>query len=116
MIQNGQLYRLRWETDVVEIATEQMRVRVQRQECRITCFDSGGRLFAQDADMVCWRLGGGKKQIEADEHHGFGERRLLDKLAERKTNWTTTRCPLSDEMYQAIPFFTASRSRIWHFF
>jgi len=55
MIQNGQLYRLRWETDVAEIATEQMRV--QRQECRIARFDSGGRLFAQDADMgMGWRL------------------------------------------------------------
>jgi len=74
----------------VEIATEQMRVCVQRQECRITCFDSGGRLFAQDADMVwagAWGATVGKK-IEADEHSmAFGERTgLLDKLAERKTN------------------------------
>jgi len=76
------------ETDVaVEIATEQMRVRVQRQECRITCFDvSAGRLFAQDTDMgMGWRLGAtvGWKQIEAEEHfYGFGERTgLLDKLA-----------------------------------
>jgi len=55
------------ETDVaVEIATEQMRVRVQRQECRITCFDvSAGRLFAR------YRYGyglalGGYGRLEAD--------------------------------------------------
>jgi len=35
--------------------------------------------------------GYGRQATEADEHfYGFGERTgLLDKLAERKTNWTT---------------------------
>lgn len=109
------------ETDVaVEIATEQMGVRVQRQECRITCFDSAGRLFAQDTDMgMGWRLGAtvGWKQIEAEEHfYGFGERTgLLDKLAYRVTNWTTDALDygsLTDEMYQAIPFFMALRPEV----
>ncbi len=110
------------ETEVaVEIITEQMRVRVQRQQCRITCFDvSGGRLFAQDTDMgMGWRLGAtvGWKQIEADEHfYGFGERTgLLDKLAYRVTNWTTDALDygsLTDEMYQAIPFFIALRPEV----
>jgi len=47
-----------------------MRVRVQRQECRITRFDvSAGRLFAQDTDGYGLALGGyGWKQIEAEEH------------------------------------------------
>jgi len=81
------------ETDVaVEIATEQMRAcpapRVPHCLLRLRW------------SFVCSRcrygyglaLGAtvGKKQIEADEHYGFGERTgLLDKLAERKTNWTT---------------------------
>lgn len=109
------------ETDAaVEIATEQMRVIVHRQECRITCFDPAGRPFAQDADMgMGWRMGAvaGWKHIEADEHfYGFGERTgLLDKLAERKTNWTTDALDyssLTDEMYQAIPFFIALRPEV----
>jgi alpha-glucosidase len=109
------------ETDAaVEIETELLRVRVQRQDCRIACFDRAGRPFAQDADMgMGWRMGAiaGWKHIEADEHfYGFGERTgLLDKLAERKTNWTTDALDygsLTDEMYQAIPFFIALRPEV----
>lgn len=109
------------ETDAtVEIATEQIRVSVQRQECRIACFDKAGRPFAQDADIgMGWRMGATAawKQIAADEHfYGFGERTgLLDKLSERKTNWTTDALDygsLTDEMYQAIPFFIALRPEV----
>ena len=66
-----------------------------------------------------WRKGGvaAWKKIEADEHfYGFGERTgLLDKLSERKTNWTVDALDygsLSDEMYQAIPFFMALRPQV----
>ena len=104
----------------VVIETEQMHVRVQRQECRIACFDKAGRPFAQDADMgMGWRMGAvaGWKQIEADEHfYGFGERTgLLDKLSNRVTNWTVDALDygsLTDEMYQAIPFFIALRPEV----
>ena len=37
--------------DAVEIKTDRMRVLVQRQPCRITCFDIRSRPFAQDADI-----------------------------------------------------------------
>ncbi|BAY47427.1 glycoside hydrolase family protein [Scytonema sp. HK-05] len=106
------------ETDAtVEIETEQIRVSVQRQNCRITCFDKSGRPFAQDADLgMGWRLGAvaAWKHIEAEEHfYGFGERTgFLDKLSEVKTNWTVDALDygsLTDEMYQAIPFFIALR-------
>lgn len=108
------------ETDTsIEIITEQMRVCVQRQECRIACFDLNGRPFAQDATGMGWRLGAATawKQIEANEHfYGFGERTgFLDKLSERKTNWTTDALDygtLTDEMYQAIPFFIALRLEV----
>ncbi|MEI2583681.1 glycoside hydrolase family 31 protein [Scytonema sp. PRP1] len=109
------------ETDAtVEIETEQIRVSVQRQNCRITCFDKSGRPFAQDADMgMGWRLGAvaAWKHIEADEHfYGFGERTgFLDKLSEVKTNWTVDALDynsLTDEMYQAIPFFIALRPQL----
>jgi alpha-glucosidase len=66
-----------------------------------------------------WRMGATAawKQIEADEHfYGFGERTgLLDKLAERKTNWTVDALDygsLTDEMYQAIPFLIALRPEV----
>ena len=109
------------ETDTsVEITTEQMRVCVQRKDCRVTCLDKAGHLFAQDADIgVGWRMGATAawKQIEADEHfYGFGERtRLLDKRAELLTNWTTDALDydsITDEMYQAIPFFIALRPEV----
>lgn len=102
----------------VEITTEQIRVCVQKQESCIVCFDKANRPFAQDnLDMgMGWRLGAvaAWKQIAADEHfYGFGERTgFLDKLSEVKTNWTTDALDydaLTDEMYQAIPFFMALR-------
>ncbi|QMS88302.1 DUF4968 domain-containing protein [Nostoc edaphicum CCNP1411] len=104
----------------VEIETSQIRVCVQREKCRIACFDKANRPFAQDADMgMGWRMGAvaGWKEIAADEHfYGFGERTgWLDKLSEVKTNWTTDALDydaLTDEMYQAIPFFMALRPQV----
>lgn len=104
----------------IALTTEQMRVQIQRQPCRITCFDPLGQPFAQDADPgIGWRMGAiaGWKHIEADEHfYGFGERTgLLDKLSERQTNWTNDALDygsLTDEMYQAIPFFIALRPNL----
>ncbi|MBE9104570.1 DUF4968 domain-containing protein, partial [Nostoc cf. edaphicum LEGE 07299] len=104
----------------VEIETTQIRVCVQREKCRIACFDKANRPFAQDADMgMGWRMGAvaGWKEIAADEHfYGFGERTgFLDKLSEVKTNWTTDALDydsLTDEMYQAIPFFMALRPQV----
>ncbi|MBD2727066.1 glycoside hydrolase family 31 protein [Nostoc sp. FACHB-892] len=104
----------------VEIETAQIRVCVQREKCRIACFDKNNRPFAQDAEMgIGWRMGAtaGWKEIVADEHfYGFGERTgFLDKLSEVKTNWTTDALDydaLTDEMYQAIPFFMALRPEL----
>lgn len=106
--------------EVVEIKTEQMRVQIQRNSCQIACFDNSDRPFAQDANTgVGWRTGAvaGWKQIAADEHfYGFGERTgLLDKRSEVKTNWTVDALDynsLTDEMYQAIPFFIALRPEV----
>ncbi|WP_341528069.1 glycoside hydrolase family 31 protein [Nostoc sp. UHCC 0302] len=104
----------------VEIKTEQIRVCVQRENCRIACFDKANRPFAQDAEIgMGWRLGAvaGWKQIAADEHfYSFGERTgFLDKLSEVKTNWTVDALDydaITDEMYQAIPFFIALRPEL----
>lgn len=105
------------QTDSIEIKTEQIRVKIQRHPCRITCFDASGQPFAQDAEMgMGWRLGqvAAWKRIETEEHfYGFGERTgLLDKRSEIKTNWTVDALDynsIDNEMYQAIPFFTALR-------
>ena len=107
-------------TDTVEIKTDKLRVVVQRQPCRLTCFDNCDRPFAQDAEMgMSWRMGAAAtwKQIEADENfYGFGERTgFLNKLSEVKTNWTVDALDygsLTDEMYQAIPFFIALRPEV----
>ena len=101
----------------VEIETEQLRIVVSRDPCRLQCFDSAGQPFAQDADpAMAWRAGAvaGWKRIEADEHfYGFGERTgLLDQRSQVRTNWTLDALDydvLTDNMYQAIPFFMALR-------
>jgi len=113
-------FEVREKQEAVEIETEQMRVCIHRQPCSIVCFDKAGRPFAQDVNMgMGWRIGATAawKQIETDEHfYGFGERTgLLDKLSERKTNWTVDALDygsLTDEMYQAIPFFIALRPNV----
>lgn len=106
--------------DAVEIRTELLRIVIDRDPCRIHFFDPTGQPFAQNADpSMAWRAGAvaAWKQIEAGEHfYGFGERTgLLDKRAEVKTNWTVDALDygvLTDEMYQAIPFFMALRPGI----
>lgn len=103
----------------IALTTEQMTVQIDRDPCRVTCLDSEGHPFAQDCDGMAGSASGVSawKRIEADEHfYGFGERTgFLDKLAEVKTNWTVDALDygsLTDEMYQAIPFFIALRPEL----
>lgn len=115
-------FQLQETEDWVQLETEQMRVRINRYPCRITCLDLSDRPFAQDAGLgMAWRDGtvAAWKHIEPDEHfYGFGERTgLLDKLARHLTNWTTDSLDyttLTDEMYQAIPFFMAMRPDVMY--
>lgn len=103
--------------DAVEIKSEQIRIVVHRNPCRIQCFDESGQSFAEDAETAAgWRNGAiaGWKKIEADEHfYGFGEPTgLLDQLSKVRTNWTTDAVDygiLTHTMYHAIPFFMALR-------
>ena len=111
------VFEVQEKADAIEIETEQLRIVVYRDSCRIECFDLAGQPFAQDADQaMSWRTGavGAWKRIETDEHfYGFGERTgLLDKLSKVQTNWTYDALDydvLTDNMYQAIPFFMALR-------
>ncbi|MBR8837456.1 MAG: glycoside hydrolase family 31 protein [Stigonema ocellatum SAG 48.90 = DSM 106950] len=110
-------FEVREKVDAIEIETQQLRILVYRNPCRIQCFDSAGQPFAQDADPgMGWRSGAiaGWKRIEAEEHfYGFGEPTgLLDQRSKVRTNWTTDALDygiLTDSMYQAIPFFIALR-------
>jgi len=111
------VFEVQEKADAIEIETEQLRIVVYRDSCRIECFDLAGQPFAQDADQaMSWRTGAvaAWKRIETDEHfYGFGERTgLLDKLSKVQTNWTYDALDydvLTDNMYQAIPFFMALR-------
>ena len=111
------VFEVQEKADAIEIETEQLRIVVYRVSCRIECFDLAGQPFAQDADQaMSWRTGAvaAWKRIETDEHfYGFGERTgLLDKLSKVQTNWTYDALDydvLTDNMYQAIPFFMALR-------
>ena len=104
----------------VEIETGALRVRIERDPCRLICYDPAGRPFAEDAGAgMAWRAGrvAGWKAIAEDEHfYGFGERSgLLDKRGARLTNWTVDAVDytsLTDNMYQAIPFFLALRPQV----
>ncbi|QZZ22926.1 glycoside hydrolase family 31 protein [Leptothermofonsia sichuanensis E412] len=101
----------------IALKTQQLTVQITLDPCRIACFDRQGQRFAQDTDSgMGWSASGIStwKQIEPNEHfYGFGERTgLLDKRAEIKTNWTVDALDytsLTDEMYQAIPFFMSLR-------
>ncbi|ELR98242.1 glycoside hydrolase family 31 protein [Gloeocapsa sp. PCC 73106] len=105
---------------VIEIKTEQINVRIERDPCRIYYRDNNGQSFACDAEQgIGWRTGAiaGWKKIEPGEHfYGFGERTgLLDKRSEIKTNWTIDSVDydsLTNEMYQAIPFFIGLRPQL----
>ncbi|MBD1853109.1 glycoside hydrolase family 31 protein [Leptolyngbya sp. FACHB-711] len=105
--------------DQVQIKTSQIRVEVDRQTRQITCFDKADRPFAQDIQPIAWRESGiaAWKHIETEEHfYGFGERTgFLDKRSQAYTNWTVDSLDyhaLTDEMYQAIPFFIALRPQL----
>ncbi|WP_017715556.1 glycoside hydrolase family 31 protein [Kamptonema formosum] len=113
-------FEFRQTADAAEIETERIRVRIALDKCRIVCYTKDGQPFAEDTELgMGWRLGAvaGWKRIEAEEHfYGFGERTgLLDKRSEVKTNWALDALDygsLTDEMYQAIPFFIALRSGV----
>ncbi|CDN13620.1 Alpha-glucosidase [Richelia intracellularis] len=90
-----------------------MGVQVQRHPCQVSCFDRFGHIFAADTGMgIGWRSEQTTtwKQISPQEKfYGFGERvGMLNHRGKRFTHWTTD-CvdynALTDEMYQAIPFF-----------
>jgi alpha-glucosidase len=106
--------------EAIEIKTDQVLIRIERNPCRLICLDQAGRPFAEDAETgIGWsgNTVAGWKKMEADEHfYGFGERTgLLDKRSERKTNWTLDALDyttVADEMYQAIPFFMALRPQV----
>lgn len=110
-------FEVREQAEATEIETEQLRIIVHHHPCRIECFDASGQPFAQDTEQaIGWRAGAvaGWKRIEADEHfYGFGERTgLLDQRSQVRTNWTVDALDydvLTDNMYQAIPFFMALR-------
>jgi alpha-glucosidase len=109
------------ETDEqITIETEEIKVCVQRNPCRVKCFDKAGNPFAHDIDLgIGYRQGeiSNWKEITAEERfYGFGERSgLLNQRGKCLTNWTTDCLDytmLTDEMYQAIPFFMSLRPNV----
>ncbi len=109
------------ETDeLIIIETEKIKVHVQRNPCQVKCFDKAGNPFAHDIDAgIGWRNGevSNWKQINPEERfYGFGERcGFLNHRGKRLTHWTTDSLDytmLTDEMYQAIPFFMSLRPNV----
>ena len=111
-------YTLNDSPELIEIGTAQIRVRIEKNSLKLTCFDQANRSFAEDLGY-CWRQGeiAAWKKIEPDEQfYGFGERTgLLSKRGQRLTNWTTDSLDydtLTDAMYQSIPFFLVQRPQV----
>lgn len=104
----------------VEIVTEALRLCIHRDPCRLECYDSSGRTFAQDTGLnMAWQGESiaGWKRIEAEEHfYGFGEPTGgLSQLGRQRTNWTSDALDytvLTDEMYVAVPFLMALRPQL----
>lgn len=104
----------------IVIKTAKMTVTIERHQGRLQCSDHQGNSFASDVEGgMGWRKGSVAtwKTIASNEHfYGFGERTgLLDKLGTVNTNWTVDSIDydfLTDEMYQAIPFFMALRPHL----
>ncbi|KST63733.1 glycoside hydrolase family 31 protein [Mastigocoleus testarum] len=107
--------------EFINIKTAEIMVCVQRDPCRIKFLEQQtGNTFASDTDLgiawrdnevTCW------KQIGVEEKfYGFGERTgLLNHRGKRFTHWTTDCLDfgvLTDEMYQAIPFFISLSSQV----
>ncbi|MEM7717399.1 MAG: alpha-glucosidase, partial [Cyanobacteria bacterium P01_A01_bin.68] len=106
------------ETDEqIIIETEQIKVCIQRNPCQIKCFDKAGNPFAHDTGLgIASRKGeisNWKEITPQEKFYGFGERSgLLNQRGKVLTNWTTDSLDytmLTDEMYQAIPFFMSLR-------
>lgn len=103
--------------EVLRVRTGKINVTIGKNPVKIEFFDGENRPFARDREGgLGWRAGSvaGWKVIEPEEHfYGFGERTgLLDRLGSIATNWTVDAVDydtLTDEMYQAIPFFIALR-------
>ncbi|MEO1763408.1 MAG: glycoside hydrolase family 31 protein [Cyanobacteria bacterium J06629_18] len=102
------------------IETEKIKVCVQKNPCQIKCFDKAGNAFAHDTGLgIASRKGeivNWKEITPQEKFYGFGERSgLLNQRGKVLTNWTTDSLDytmLTDEMYQAIPFFMSLRPNV----
>lgn len=108
---------LKEQGDALELQTDRLSVHVEKTPCRVSFCDRDGRAFAQDTDFgMGWRTGAiaAWKHLHPEEHFfGLGERcSNLDQRGDRRTHWTFDSLDytvLTDEMYQAIPFFVSLR-------
>jgi len=110
--------------DAIELTTELLTVRIERNPCRVSFVDKQGQFLAEDdrdygigwrsqtGQVINWKIG-----TPTEHYYGFGERTsLLDKRSRRYTNWGTDpflynndHGPGTNQMYQAIPFFMGLR-------
>ena len=104
----------------VNITTEEIRVCIQLDTFQVEFFDKAGNNFAGDINLgIGWRSNEitNHKYIHPSERfYGFGERTgLLNQRGKRFTHWTTDALDygvLTDQMYQAIPFFMSLRPQV----
>jgi alpha-glucosidase len=121
-------FDLQESADLVTLNTGEIQCKIERSSGRIEFVDGKGKIFAADVESgIAWHTVpqtgldtsvvtqvANWKQIDPDEQfYGFGERTgLLNRRHQKMTNWTWdcfNHTVLTDEMYQAIPFFLSLR-------
>lgn len=106
----------------VELHTDVLQVRIERDPCRLAFTDNEGRRFCADESGPYWGENvwgsdgvGCRKRIEGDEHfYGFGERTgPLERSGRQMVNWTVdallNQGTGTDPLYAAIPVFLSLR-------
>ncbi|MCG8408549.1 MAG: DUF4968 domain-containing protein [Phycisphaerales bacterium] len=110
---DSQTWRVEEDDDAICLVTENLRVHIQREPCRLSFHDSEGEYLAGDDpnkgmawdgdEVRCW-----KKLSGHDHFFGLGERGCpLDKRGTVLVNWNHDAAehdPWTDPLYQSHPF------------
>jgi alpha-glucosidase len=102
----------------ISVATQAVRVRIERDPLRLAFLDAAGRVVSEDAPGRPLSLGPNgfrvEKAMPADEHYfGLGDKAgPLDRRDMAFSNWNTDAYAWqesTDPLYKTIPFFLALR-------
>ncbi len=114
-------FKLEKTAEKIKIFTEKIQIEILQKNSNIRFFDNNNNPIAHDTlprktqssynATVCW-----KRILPGEHFYGFGERTgLLEQRGKRRKNWTVPAFQyqtLTDNLYQAIPFFISLRPNV----